>query len=126
MKKLKTTPGLRSKSPSPAKLPSSVRLPHGADFPIVGIGASAGGLEALEQFFHAAAVDSGMAFVVIQHLDPTRQGIMPEILQRATAMKVSQAKDRTTVRANHIYVIPPNKNMSILRGVLHLLVPTAP
>jgi len=97
-----------------------------APFPIVGIGASAGGLEALEQFFRAVPVLSGMAFVIIQHLDPTRKGIMPEILQRATSMKVAQARDRMVVRADRVYVIPPNKNMSILHGRLHLLEPTAP
>ena len=67
-----------------------------------------------------------MAFVIVQHLDPTRKGIMPELLQRATGMKVIQVKDRTTVRRDHVYVIPPNKDMSILHGVLHLLEPASP
>jgi two-component system, chemotaxis family, CheB/CheR fusion protein len=62
-------------------------------FPIVGIGASAGGLEALEQFFENVPKDSGMAFVVVQHLDPNRVGIMPELLQRITLMKVMQVSD---------------------------------
>ena len=69
---------------------------------------------------------SGMAFVIVQHLDPTHKGIMPELLQRATAMKVLQVKDRTRVKPDCVYVIPPNKDMSILHGVLHLLEPTAP
>src|SRR5579871_6536612 len=64
-------------------------------FPIVGIGASAGGLEALVNFFKHVPVDSGMAFVIIQHLDPTQKGMMPELLQRATAIKVAEVKDRT-------------------------------
>jgi chemotaxis methyl-accepting protein methylase len=59
---------------------------------------------------------SGMAFVIVQHLDPTRKGIMPELLQRATGMKVIQVKDRTRVRPDCVYVIPPNKDMSILHG----------
>ena len=67
-------------------------------FPIVGIGASAGGLEALDQFLGRVPAGSGMAFVIVQHLDPTRKGIMSELLQRATDMKVSEVKDRTTVR----------------------------
>ena len=67
--------------------------------------------------------DSGMAFVIVQHLDPTHKGIMPELLQRATAMKVAQVKDRTRVRPDSVYVIPPNKDMSILHGVLYLLDP---
>jgi chemotaxis methyl-accepting protein methylase len=67
-----------------------------------------------------------MAFVIIQHLDPTRKGIMPELLQRTTSMKVIQVKDRTPVQMNCVYVIPPNKDMSILHGVLHLLEPASP
>lgn len=97
-----------------------------ASFPIVGVGASAGGLEALEQFFKAAPQDGGMAYVIVQHLDPTREGMMPELLQRVTAMPVEQVTDRTAVRQDHIYIIPPNKDMSILHGVLHLLEPHAP
>jgi chemotaxis methyl-accepting protein methylase/PAS domain-containing protein len=95
-------------------------------FPIVGIGASAGGLEALEHFLEHVPADSGMAFVIVQHLDPTHKGIMCELLQRVTGMKVMQVKDRTTVRPECVYVIPPNKDMSILHGVLHLLAPAAP
>ena len=95
-------------------------------FPIVGIGASAGGLEALEHFLRRVPAASGMAFVIVQHLDPTHKGIMPELLQRTTGMRVIQVKDRTRVQPNCVYVIPPNKDMSILHGVLHLLEPVAP
>jgi two-component system CheB/CheR fusion protein len=95
----------------------------GPGFPIVGIGASAGGLEALEQFMGAVPKDCGVAFVVVQHLDPTRKGLMAELLQRGTSMKVVQVKDRTKVLPDHVYVIPPNKDMSILHGVLHLFEP---
>ena len=95
-------------------------------FPIVGIGASAGGLEALEHFLGRVPAGSGMAFVIVQHLDPTHQGIMAEILQRATGMRVMQVKDRTRVQPDCVYVIPPNKDMSVLHGVLHLLAPAAP
>jgi two-component system CheB/CheR fusion protein len=97
-----------------------------AAFPIVGIGASAGGLEALELFLRNVPEGSRMAFVIVQHLDPTRKGIMAELLQRATAMKVIQVKDRTRVQPDCVYVIPPNKDMSILHGILHLLDPVAP
>ena len=122
--------GLRKRVAIPGKTP-----PQPADdapsaghstFPIVGIGASAGGLEALELFLQNVPAESGMAIVIVQHLDPTRAGIMPELLQRATAMKVIQVKDRTRVKPDCVYVIPPNKEMSILRGVLHLLDPVAP
>ena len=92
-------------------------------YPIVGIGASAGGLEALEQFFENMPKDNGMAFVVIQHLDPNHVGIMPELLQRITTMKVIQASDRLKVKPNCVYVIPPNKSMSLLQGALHLFDP---
>ena len=92
-------------------------------FPIVGIGVSAGGLEALEQFFENMPHENGMAFIVIQHLDPDHPSMMPELLQRITPMKVFQATDRTMVKPNHVYVIPPNKSMSILNGILHLFQP---
>ncbi len=92
-------------------------------FPIVGIGASAGGLEAFEEFFQNMPADNGMAFVVIQHLDPNHVGIMPELLQRITRMKVFQATERLKVRPDSVYVIPPNKNMSLLKGSLHLFDP---
>jgi len=92
-------------------------------FPIVGIGASAGGLEALEQFLGNVPENSGMAYVVVQHLDPTQKGMLPELLQRISLMQVFQVKDRMAVKPNCVYVIPPNKSMSILNGVLHLFEP---
>jgi len=95
-------------------------------FPIVGIGTSAGGLEALEHFLSHVPKYSGLSFVIVQHLDPTRKGIMSELLQRSTGMKVIQVRDRTPVQTNCVYVIPPNKDMSILHGVLHLLEPASP
>ncbi len=95
-------------------------LPATAPFPIVGIGASAGGLEAFELFFKHLPEKTGLAFVVIQHLDPTQKGILPELLQRVTKMNVFQVKDQTTVKPDCLYVIPPNKSMTILQGVLHL------
>ncbi len=103
--------------------PTEQKISIGISFPIVGIGASAGGLEALEQFFGNMPKDSGMAFVVIQHLDPNHVGIMPELLQRITPMKVLQASDRLKVKPNHLYVIPPNKSMSLFNGSLHLFDP---
>ena len=67
-----------------------------------------------------------MAFVIVQHLDPTHKGMLVELLQRGTAMQVIQVKDRTRVKPDCVYVIPPNSDMSILHGVLHLLAPVAP
>ena len=95
-------------------------------FPIVGVGASAGGLETLEQFLRHVPEKSGLAFVIVQHLDPTHKGLLPELLQRATAMPVQQVKDRMRVEPDCVYVIPPNHDMSILHGVLHLFKPAAP
>jgi two-component system CheB/CheR fusion protein len=92
-------------------------------FPIVGIGASAGGLEAIELFLENVPENSGMAYIVVQHLDPTHKGMLPELLQRVSKMKVFQVKDRMVVRPNCVYVIPPNKTMSIKKGVLHLFQP---
>jgi two-component system, chemotaxis family, CheB/CheR fusion protein len=88
---------------------------------VVAIGASAGGLEALEQFFSNMKEGSGMAFVVIQHLDPNYKGMMPDLIRKMTKMNVIQVSDRLKVSPDTVYVIPPNKNMSILNGRLHLL-----
>ena len=107
--------------PTNSSLPLQVPL-----FPIVGIGASAGGLEALELFLRHMPDASGVAFVIVQHLDPTHKGIMPELLQRVTGMKVLQVKDRMRVNPDCVYVIPPNKDMSILHGMLHLFEPASP
>jgi len=92
-------------------------------FPIVGIGASAGGLEALEQFLENVPENSGMAYVIVQHLDPTQKGMLPELLQRISKMKVYLVKDHSIVKPGCVYVIPPNTSMSILKGVLYLFEP---
>jgi chemotaxis methyl-accepting protein methylase len=114
--------GNKQDTPSPMKSPSQQKI---STFPIVGIGASAGGLEALEQFLRQVPPGCGIAFVIVQHLDPTHKGIMPELLQRITKMEVFQVKDRMRVKPDCVYVIPPNTDMSILHGVLHLFEPTA-
>jgi two-component system, chemotaxis family, CheB/CheR fusion protein len=90
-------------------------------FPIVGIGASAGGLEAFETFFKAMPADSGMAFVLISHLDPTHVSILPELIQKKTQMKVHLITNGLTIQQNMIYVIPPNKDMAIINGTLQLM-----
>jgi chemotaxis methyl-accepting protein methylase len=124
--KRKSASKRQRKKPVNAASPETPSPQASVSFPIVGIGASAGGLDALEHFLSHVPMGSGMAFVIVQHLDPTRKGIMPELLQRHTGMKVMQVKDRTKVRPDRVYVIPPNKDMSILHGVLHLLAPAAP
>lgn len=95
-------------------------------FPIVGIGASAGGLEALERFFKHVAADTGMAFIIVQHLDPGKTTSMPELIQRVTPMAVHHARSRMRVQRNAVYVTPPNKDLSILHGALHLFEPVVP
>lgn len=86
----------------------------------VGIGASAGGLEALESFFSRMAADSGMAFIVIQHLSPDYKSMMVELLSKRTAMPVRRAEEGMRVEANSVYLIPPKKNLSIFHGKLLL------
>ncbi|ASB47890.1 chemotaxis protein CheB [Alkalitalea saponilacus] len=92
-------------------------------FLIVGIGASAGGLEALELFLKNVPEKSGMAYVIVQHLDPTQKGMLPELLQRISKIQVFQVQDLMKVKPDCVYVIPPNKSISILKGVLHLFEP---
>ena len=115
-----------SKIPNKSPISESVRHEKFSvpDFPIVGIGASAGGLEALGQFFENMPDNCGIAFVIVQHLDPSHISIMPELLEQYTAMPVHQATDGILVVSNHLYVIPPNKSMSILHGKLYLFVPS--
>jgi two-component system, chemotaxis family, CheB/CheR fusion protein len=116
MKKGKITPAI-SKSNNVKSGDSPLK------FHKVGIGASAGGLEAIEQFLSNVSDTSGMAYIIVQHLDPTHKGMLPELLQRVSKMKVSQVKNRTVLVPNCVYVIPPNKTMSISKGVLHLRKP---
>ena len=95
-------------------------------FPIVGIGASAGGLEAFEMFFKACPADIGMAFVLVPHLDPNHVSLLTEILQRNTTMPVHEAVDQIAVSPNCVYIIPPNRDMEIFHGMLQLSEPEKP
>lgn len=95
-------------------------------FPIVGIGASAGGLEALEQFLGHVTFGCGMAFIIVQHLDPTRPGALPGLLQRVTKMTVTEIKDGQKLKPDNVYVIPPNTDMVFKNRRLHLTEPQAP
>ena len=90
------------------------------NFPIIGIGASAGGLEAFELFFKTIPANSGMAFVLVPHLDPGHASMLSDILQRNTTMPVHEAEDQTKVQPDHVYIIPPAKDMAIFHGVLQL------
>jgi len=87
---------------------------------VVGVGASAGGLEAFEQLLRALPDDTGLAFVLVQHLAPKHESMLSELLAKATRMPVVEVTQGMQVHANHVYVIPPNADMSISDGVLHL------
>jgi two-component system CheB/CheR fusion protein len=98
------------------------------EFPIVGIGASAGGLAAFEAFFSGmpAETDPGMAFVLVQHLAPDHKSILSDLVKRYTRMEVFEVEDGMVVRPNCAYIIPPNRDMAFLDGTLQLLEPAAP
>src|SRR5262245_27015453 len=87
---------------------------------VVGIGASAGGLEALKAFFSAMPPRTGMSFVVVVHLDPTHESLLPELLAKTTPLSVEQAQDRQPLEADHVYVIPPNRTLAIDQGLLRV------
>ncbi len=93
-------------------------------FFIVGIGASAGGLEAFKEFFTAMPSTPDMAFVLIQHFDPNHKSLLVQLLKNHTQMTVTEVEDNTKVVPDHVYIIPPNKNMAIFNGVLHLIEPS--
>ncbi|MFW9260047.1 chemotaxis protein CheB [Nostoc sp. CALU 546] len=109
-------------SESTANEASDVEQQEIADalFPIVGIAASAGGLEAFTQVLKHLLTDTGMAFVLIQHLDPNHKSLLSEILGRTTSMPVNEVRDGVTVKPNQVYIIPPNTKMMLSGGVLQL------
>ena len=122
---------MKANKPSPPRSPAEQPIARVSEnttaaFPVVGIGASAGGLEALEQFFRYTPPNSGMAFVLVQHLDPHHASLLSEILQRTTTMPVVEALDQIPVEPNCVYVIPPNRDMAIFHGKLQLSVPDEP
>ena len=99
-------------------------LKSSLNFPVVGIGASAGGLPALQRFFEAMPADNGMAFVVVLHLSPKHDSSAAEILQRFTGMRVQQVQAPMAIEANHVYVIAPNRDLSMNDGWLRVVEPT--
>jgi two-component system CheB/CheR fusion protein len=94
---------------------------HNAAFPVVGVGASAGGLDALKLMLGALPTDTGMGFVIVQHLAPAHSSSLAQILSRATKMPVCEVSDEPAVEPNHVYVIPPGRDMIITGGKLRLL-----
>ncbi len=113
----------RSKAQGNKKTDAQGQKSQPRAFSIVGMGASAGGLEAFEQFFSKMPSDTGMAFVLVPHLDPTHASMMTELLKRVTRMEVTEAKEGVKVKPNCLYVIAPNKEMTIFHGSLGLEAP---
>ncbi len=110
--------------PVPEPVPESLAESGGPL--VVALGASAGGLEAYEQFFRVMPPDSGHAFVLVQHLDPSHASLLTEILQRSTEMVVTEAQDQMELLPSRVYVIPPNRDMLIIQGRLRLHLPLEP
>src|SRR5262245_4967938 len=108
--------------PPPSDPPTKDESPErvGAPCPVVGIGASAGGVEAFTQILHALPADTGMAFVLILHLDPTHASMLTEILSRATRMPVAEVRDQMAVEPDHVYVLTPGVSLGIVGGILRL------
>jgi two-component system, chemotaxis family, CheB/CheR fusion protein len=116
-------PSNKSHQPKSAKalpLKSDTGTKDDRPFPIVGMGASAGGLEAFEKFFTNMPADSGMAFILVTHLDPGHTSMMTELVGRFTPMPVAEVTDNMPVAANRVYVIPPNRHLAIDQGILKL------
>ena len=111
-----TRPARRAKKPGSAPNRAATRTGS----PIVGIGASAGGLEAFTELLKHLPLDTGMGFVLVQHLDPEHESALTQLLARATSLPVREVTNNLRVEANHVYVIPPNTNLSIAQGVLKL------
>src|SRR5881296_3483329 len=112
-----------SKTQARSRRVETSRKPAGAAakrFPIVGIGASAGGLEAFTQLLKHLPMDTGMGFVLVQHLDPDHESALTELLKRVTSLPVNEVADNSRVEPNHVYVIAPNTNLTIAQGVLKL------
>ncbi len=116
------------KGPAVEAVEAGSRRESEITFPVVGIGASAGGLAAIEKFLAAMPPDteSGMAFVLVQHLDPDHKSILLDLVKKYTRMQAFKIEDGMQVQPNCVYVIPPNKDLAFLHGRLHLMEPNAP
>ncbi len=126
-KKPKKTASSKKTSPASKKKPATEKTKKAdTSFPIIGIGASAGGLDSFEKFFTHMSSDSGMAFVLVQHLDPTQKSILAELLNKFTSMEIHEVKDGIKIQSNGLYIIKPGKDMGILNGKLHLIEQTGP
>jgi two-component system CheB/CheR fusion protein len=113
---------LETVEPSPPHLaPDKPEIgAHPAQCPVIGLGASAGGLEAFQHFLTATPADSGHAYVLVQHLDPNHESMLAELLSRRTSMPVRQVADGMAIEPNHVYLIPPNASLVIEKATLRL------
>jgi two-component system CheB/CheR fusion protein len=103
-----------------AELLGSAAAAAEAEFSIVGVGASAGGLEAFTQFLESLPADTGMAIILVQHLSPTHASVLPELLRKGTIMPVDHVTEGMEIRPDHVYVMPPNVHMGVDQGRFHL------
>ena len=120
-------PGSSARQSSPPRTPEEARTSKvpGPEFPVVAIGASAGGLDACRKFVSALPGDTGMAFIIVQHLDPTHESMMVDLLAAHTSMTVRQATDGMPIEPDHLYVIPPGTYLAVGNDALHLSRPHA-
>jgi two-component system CheB/CheR fusion protein len=121
-KKEKAATTKEKKKPAPA----TRKVKSRKAFPVVAIGGSAGSFEALEKFFANMPAGTGIAFVIVTHLDPTQKGLLPGLLQQCTAMHVQEVQDGMKIEPDNVYIIPPNRDMSVHVGTLLLLEPSKP
>ena len=123
---MKGKPGRKTAQPKTRALETSEGsevLPGQSLCPVVGIGASAGGIEALIRLFEALPPDTGMAFLVVMHLDPTRESGLTDVLSQHTSLAVIEAAEGMAIEADHIYVIPPGSSLTIEAARLRLTEP---
>src|SRR5690349_3273744 len=115
-----------SRAEIPASCAPDKNEAHSNQLVVTALGASAGGLEALEQFFKHMPADAGIAFIVVQHLAPSHESALPELLARCTQMIVEQARDNAKAEPNHVYIIPPNATLTIKDHTLRVTEPIEP
>lgn len=106
--------------------PALLASPSSEQVRIVAIGASAGGLSALELFLSQTPLDTGLAFIIVQHMDPVHKGMLAQLLQRVTAMPVKEARQNMSIQGDHVYVIPPNTELTVVNRSIHLAKPSKP
>src|SRR5215831_3487069 len=103
-----------NKKAQPSDTDTAASTPSEKEFLVVGLGASAGGIQAIQQFFHTLPAKSGMAYVVILHLAPDHDSRLAQVLQTTTKMPVAQVNEKVRIEPDHVYVVPPNQHLTML------------